>query len=78
MAYYDFAEKHTARIKEALNEVPMEILEKLYFESLDWGVFKRYDSTGNVVLERIPTMLSVTERLEKELISDVFLKRKNK
>ena len=78
MAYYDFIEKHTAKIKEALNEVPMEILEKLYFESLDWGVFKRYDSTGNVVLERIPTMLSVTERLEKELISDVFLKRKNK
>ena len=78
MAYYDFIEKHTAKIKEALNEVPMEILEKLYFESLDWGVFKRYDSTGNIVLERIPTMLSVTERLEKELISDVFLKRKNK
>ena len=78
MAYYDFIEKHTAKIKEALDEMPMEILEKLYFESLDWGVFKRYDSTGNVVLERIPTMLSVTERLEKELISDVFLKRKNK
>ena len=78
MAYYDFAEKQTAKLKEALNKMPIKILENLYFESLDWGVLKRYDSTGNIVLERIPTMLSDTERLEKEVIRDVFLKRKNK